>query len=96
MRVLTAVLIVTLITFSCPSLFAKGTPTDDRIYDEVRRKLAGDSLVKGGGFEVEVKEGVVTIRGKVREEKQKKKATRLAHKVKGVKNVINELRVEPY
>jgi osmotically-inducible protein OsmY len=96
MRVLTAVLIVTLITFSCPLLFAQGTPTDDRIYDEVRRKLAGDSLVKGGGFEVEVKEGVVTIRGKVREEKQKKKATRLAHKVKGVKNVINELRVEPY
>ena len=31
----------------------------------VRRKLADDQVVKGGAMEVEVKDGVVTLRGKV-------------------------------
>ena len=35
---------------------------DDRIYDEVRRKLANDLDVKGAGIEVAVKNGAVTLR----------------------------------
>jgi osmotically-inducible protein OsmY len=67
---------------------------DDQIHDEVIRRLAGDRDVKGGGIEVHVAEGVVTLRGKVREEKQKIRAERIAKKVKGVKQVVNELIVE--
>jgi osmotically-inducible protein OsmY len=96
MRFLSIVLILSVVVFSCPALFAQTGSSDDRIYDEVRRKLAADSVVKGGGFEVDVKDGVVTLRGKVREEKQKRRAERITKKVKGVKSVVNELRVEPY
>jgi hyperosmotically inducible periplasmic protein len=77
-------------------LFAQGTPVDDKLYDEVRMKLTQDTTVRGGHLDVSVREAVVTLRGKVRQEKQKIKAERVARKVKGVKNVVNELRVEPY
>ena len=69
--------------------------TDDRIFDQVRMKLATDADVKGGAFDVTVKDGVVTIKGRVDTEKGKAKATKLAKKVKGVKEVDNELVVGP-
>jgi len=67
--------------------------SDDQLYDMVRRKLANDADVKGGALDVEVKDGVVTLRGKVETDKQKTKAEKLTHKVSGVKQVINELAV---
>ena len=70
-------------------------PTDDRIYDQVRMKLTDDPDVKGGALEVVVKEGTVKITGRVTTEKGKSKASKLAKKVKGVKNVDNELTVGP-
>lgn len=72
---------------------AQQASSDDEIYDQVRRRLANDPDVKGAAIEVEVREGVVTLRGRVREEKHKLKAERITRKVKGVKKVINELRV---
>lgn len=77
-----------------PSLRAQGTPEDDRIYDQVRLKLAGDRDVKGGGIDVVVKNGVVTLEGRVQRQKQKSKAEQLTKKVKGVTNVVNNLKVE--
>jgi osmotically-inducible protein OsmY len=75
--------------------FAAGKPvTDDFVNDTIRQKLAADSLVKGGAIEVEVKEGVVTLKGKVQEAKQKDKAERIAKKVNGVKSVTNEIKIE--
>jgi osmotically-inducible protein OsmY len=68
--------------------------TDDFISDTVRQKLAADSLVKGGAIDVEVKEGTVTLKGKVQEQKQKEKAERIAKKVSGVKIVVNEIKIE--
>lgn len=65
--------------------------SDDQLYDLVRRKLADDMVVKGGALEVEVKDGVVTLKGKVEYAKQKEKAEKLAHKVSGVKQVDNQL-----
>ena len=95
MRLLSVFLILSLLVVPCSSLFAQNKISDNEIYDKVIRKLATDPVVKGGALEVEVRDGVVTLRGKVREEKQKKKAQRLAEKVKGVAKVINELVVEP-
>lgn len=68
-------------------------PSDDSLYDLVRRKLASDQVVKGGALQVDVKDGVVTLRGKVELEKQKERAAKLAKKVKGVKDVDNQLTV---
>lgn len=69
--------------------------TDDRIYDQVRMKLTTDQDVKGGGFEVSVKDGVVTIKGRADTERGKDRASKLAKKVKGVKEVDNQLQVGP-
>ena len=68
---------------------------DDLIYDQVRLKLANNPDVKGGAIEVDVKDGVVTLHGKVRTDRAKHKAETVAGKVKGVKKVINELTVNP-
>jgi osmotically-inducible protein OsmY len=68
---------------------------DNRISDQVRMKLATDPDVKGGALDVSVQNGTVVIRGRVDTEKGKKKAEKLAKKVKGVKSVNNELVVGP-
>jgi osmotically-inducible protein OsmY len=83
------------IMFMLPALvLAADKPvSDDLIYDLVRQKLAGDSVVKGGALTVDVKAGVVTLSGSVQSDKQKGKAERLAHKVKGVKSVVNQIKV---
>jgi hyperosmotically inducible protein len=65
--------------------------TDDALYDQVRIKLAGDAEVKGGALKVDVKQGVVTLGGTVETQRQKDKATRLAKKVRGVKQVVNNI-----
>jgi osmotically-inducible protein OsmY len=64
---------------------------DDRIYDEVRRKLANDLDVKGAGIEVAVKDGLVTLSGRVHTEHGKEKAEKLTKKTKGVTGVQNKL-----
>jgi len=68
---------------------------DDRIVDQVRVRLAGDPDIRGGSLEVDSKDGVVVIKGRVDSEKDKAKATKVAKKVKGVKSVDNELSVGP-
>ena len=72
---------------------AKTPLTDDMIRDKVKIKLAADQVAKGGGFDVDVKNGVVTLAGKADTEKQKGRAEKLAHKVAGVKSVENHLQV---
>jgi len=81
--------------FLVGSVVAVAQVSDDTIYDAVRRKLANDPDVKGGGFEVDVKDGTVIIKGVVEKEQFKKKAESLAKKVKGVKSVDNQLVVKP-
>jgi osmotically-inducible protein OsmY len=68
--------------------------SDDSISDYVRLKLSGDPDVKGGALDATCKAGVVTITGTVDTMRQKEKATRLARKVKGVKEVVNNLAVK--
>jgi osmotically-inducible protein OsmY len=89
MRYLSLLLILVLIA----PLFAQANHEDDRIYDEVRRKLANDIDVKGGGIEVVVKAGVVTLRGRVHDNHAKEKAEKITKKIKGVTGVTNELSI---
>jgi len=88
--VLPFVLFLTLIT----TAFAASKPvTDDFLVDTIRQKLAADQVVKGGAIEVIVKDGVVTLKGSVEEDKQKSKAEKIAKKVNGVKSVTNQLTI---
>ncbi|MGA7409381.1 MAG: BON domain-containing protein [Bryobacteraceae bacterium] len=90
-------LLVLLTACLASTLLAQNKPStsDDRIYDQVRMKLAGDQDVKGGDLEVTVKDGAVKLTGKVETDRGKKRAETLARKVKGVKSVDNELVVGP-
>lgn len=68
--------------------------SDDLIVDQVRIRLSGDAEVKGGALVVDSKQGVVTLSGTVDTDHQKGKATKLTKKVKGVKQVINNIEIK--
>ena len=72
----------------------KAPVSDDAISDFVRLKLASDADVKGGSIAVDVKNGVVTLSGLVDTERALHKAERLAKHVKGVKSVVNQLKLK--
>jgi len=76
------------------TLWADKPVTDDEIYNNVKIKLAGDRDVKGGGIDVTVQTGVVTMKGKVDSEHAKSRAEHLAKRVRGVKSVVNQLEIE--
>jgi len=88
-------MILMLLLAASPAALAQKEISDDLIYDQVRLKLVSDTTVQGGAIEVEVSEGAVTLRGKVRTDKAKDKASRLTKSVKGVKSVDNKLVVSP-
>jgi len=69
--------------------------SDDVIVDQVRVKLAADAVVKGGGLGVDSKAGVVTLSGVVATSKQKDRAAKVASKVRGVKQVVNNIALAP-
>ncbi len=69
--------------------------TDDELYDKVRIVLTNDRDVKGGAIEVKVTGGAVLLSGNVRNEKQRLRAEKVAKKVKGVKQVTNEIKISP-
>ena len=71
-RLIAALMVLLLVV---PMLVAQPRPDDDRINFEVRRKLADDVDVRGAGLDVTVKDGAVTLKGRVRTDKAKDKAT---------------------
>ena len=85
--------LIVLLTLVTSALAATKPVTDDFLSDTIRQKLAADQVVKGGAIEVVVKDGAVTLKGTVEEDKQKNKAEKIAKKVSGVKSVANELKI---
>jgi osmotically-inducible protein OsmY len=87
--------VLLLVTLAMPMLVGqdRSAVSDDTISDNVRQRLASDADVRGAALDVTVKEGVVTIKGRVHTEKGRKKATELTKKVKGVVNVDNQLKL---
>jgi osmotically-inducible protein OsmY len=93
MRILSVFVLFGFLMAVCQPVLAQKN-SDDELYDRVRQRLAANRDVKGGAIEVDVKDGVVTLSGKVLEERQKTKAEQVTRKTKGVKKVINQLQVE--
>jgi hyperosmotically inducible periplasmic protein len=97
MRILATVLFLATIVLQTGAAFAadknKAPITDDSIRDQVMMRLAGDSDVKGGGINVDVKDGAVTLTGIVDTGKARQKAEKLTKHVKGVKAVTNQLTI---
>lgn len=78
------------------SLWGADAASDARLSDQIKLRLAGDRDVKvGAAIDVDVKDGVATLRGKVETQSQKARAEKVAHKTRGVKEVKNELVITP-
>lgn len=93
-RLFIAVLV--LLALAAPVVcFADKPVNDGVITDKVRQRLVSDPEVKGYAVDVDTKDGVVTLSGKVETKIARDKAEKLAKKVSGVKSVINKLVVEP-
>jgi osmotically-inducible protein OsmY len=92
MRFLSLALLLSLVL---TPLFAQKHVSDDALVDQVRIKLAGDADVGGSAITVEVHDAVVTLKGKVRTDKNKAKAEKIAKRVKGVASVNNQLVISP-
>jgi len=72
-----------------------GTQIDDAtITAKVKLKLIEDPITKARKIDVDTVNGVVTLTGVVESEKEIKRAIEIAKNVKGVKKVVNNLRVE--
>jgi osmotically-inducible protein OsmY len=93
MRFLSLTVVLTLLVM--PLVAEKSPVTDDTITDQVMVKLASDADLGGIKFEITVHQGAVTLKGKVRNDKQKAKAEKVVKKVKGVTSVVNELVISP-
>ena len=91
LRTIASFLLIFALVF--PLVAASKQVDDNVLYDTVKRKLANDQLVKGGALQVEVKAGVVTIKGSVEFDNQKARAEKIVKKVGGVKSVINQITV---
>jgi BON domain-containing protein len=88
-------LTVVLILLVTPLVAQKNPPTDDEISDQVLVKLSSDAELGGIKFDITVHHGEVTLKGKVRNDKQKIKAEKVTKKVKGVTSVVNQLVISP-
>ena len=91
MRLLSLFLTVLLLT---ATLTAAANLSDDAIFDQVRLKLANDRDVGGANITVVVHNGAVELTGSVRKEIVRSKIEKLTKKVKGVKSVTNNIKVE--
>jgi hyperosmotically inducible protein len=92
MRFLCGALLLSLVLLP---VLAQKQVSDDSLVDQVRVKLANDADVGGMKIDVDVHQGAVTLKGKVRTDKQRVKAEKIAKKVKGVTSVNNQLVVSP-
>jgi BON domain len=91
-KILAALVAALLLASVC--LAADKPVSDDAISDFVRLKLASDPDVKGGALQVGVNNGVVTLTGTVENQRLKDRSTKLAKKVKGVKQVVNNITIK--
>jgi len=87
-------LLLALSLAAAPLIAQKHVP-DGEVVDQVRVKLANDPDVGSVKIDVDAHDGAVTLTGKVKTDKQRVKAERIAKKVKGVVSVNNQLVISP-
>jgi osmotically-inducible protein OsmY len=95
MRTLVALFLSVLFALVLTAQNTAAPSQDDIIYDQVRLRLTRDRDVGSSNIDVKVKDGVVELIGTVRRDNVKSKAEKLAKKVKGVNQVVNNLKVGP-
>lgn len=69
--------------------------SDRQLRDEVCERLSEDRLIDARGIEVEVRDGVVSLKGEAAGASDPRHAEHLVRQVAGVKDVLVELTVHP-
>lgn len=70
--------------------------SDARIYEDVCETLLNDRYVDASNIEVEVSEGLVTLRGMVENREMKKEAERTIEFISGVEDIFNLLKIQQF
>lgn len=68
---------------------------DRNVNSSVKAALAADKSVDSTRIDVDTRERVVYLKGKVESEEQKTRAEHIVFKVNGVRGVANQLEVQP-
>ena len=68
-------------------------PSDPRLFEAVCERLTDDDVVDASEVEVHVGGGEVTLTGRVGSRREKRRAEDIAWSVRGVRDVMNALRV---
>ncbi len=68
----------------------------ERILEEACERLMRDSRVDATDIEVEVDDGVITLKGEVHSRNEKKRAQSLVENLSGVQDVFNQLHVKQW
>jgi hypothetical protein len=71
------------------------TPNDAEMTSDIQAKLNADSGLQGKALTVQADKGTVTLSGTVDDEAQREAAARYAASEAGVKQVVNNLQVQP-
>src|SRR5436190_24006525 len=78
-----------------PALAQGDAAADAATTAAVKTKLLGDTKTPGLNIDVDTKDNVVTLTGKVKTAAAKAEAVRLARTTTGVKSVVDHLTVDP-
>jgi hyperosmotically inducible protein len=70
-----------------------GMATDASVTAAIKAKMLADSDVSGLAIDVDTREGVVTLSGRVRNATEKSEAVRIARETDGVKSVTDNLTI---
>ncbi len=94
-----ATMVIAMLTVAMATLPATAAPekelTDRNITDAIEDELLFDSAVPAHKIDVRTNEGIPTLTGTVTNIMAKQRAGRLAETVKGVRSVINRIKVTP-
>jgi hypothetical protein len=72
----------------------KATPSDAAITGKVKAAVMAEPGIRSLKIDVDTKDGVVTLNGKIDSQQHKDRAMQIAQNVDGVKSVVNNLTVE--
>lgn len=94
----TTVIVLLAVAIGTPTVSPAQTPAvpsdqDGAIATEIERRLAADERVNAQTVDIDVRGGIVTLKGRVPDEDAKSRADHVADGVPGVKEVKNELLV---
>jgi osmotically-inducible protein OsmY len=73
-------------------MFGKSTVSDKELSKTVRNRLQRGG---SGGLTSDVREGTVTLKGRIRYESQRRPLLKIVRSIAGVRNVIDQLEVAP-